>query len=523
MRKWPGKLQRCLIMAVKQLTRKEKERAFLAKREIRIRKSRRSFWEYCQTESPDFYKPVNWHLHLFCWVLQAFYERQLTKAAFQEACQEIAPAWYYEQFDWDWLEDERIYKSLIINIPPRHGKSRTLVLFCQWVLGTDSTNKIITCSYNDDQATEFSRFTRDGIAKVKGDPHEIAFQDIFPGVEIARGNASYMKWALEGHFFNYKGAGIGGSITGKGGSLVIVDDPIKDAEAALNSSTLEKIWNWYSGTFLSRKEEGGLEIINHTRWSKQDICGKVLEKSNKKKWFVIKMEAKTGEHMLCPEMLSEESYKDLEINILPEIFRANYHQEPIDAKGRLYTKFKTYVEPPRDPMTNEILFEEIISYVDTADQGSDFLSGYVAGVFQGQGYILDVIYSREAMEHTEPQTAKMLYENEVNRAKIESNNGGRGFARQVETILWNSFKSRETTVEWFHQSQNKRARILTNANWVMTNIYMPVNWQEKWPDLAAHLNSYQKEGKNAHDDGADALTGIAEMIREDTGLFIGRV
>lgn len=515
-------------MGVKQLSRKEVERAFLAKRELKIRRSKNDFWEYCQTDSPDFYKLGAWHLQLFCWILQALHERRLNKRDYQKAAMQICPAWFLETKSYkdnlEALEDSRIYKSLIINMPPRHGKSRTLVLFCQWALGKDPTEKIITCSYNDDQATEFSRFTRDGISKIKAEPHEVVFKDIFPGVEIARGNASYMKWALEGHFFNYKGAGVGGSITGKGATIAIVDDPIKDAAAALNENELQRIWNWYSGTFLSRKEEGAIEIVNHTRWSKGDICGRVLEKPNKAKWFVVHMEAfyQETDQMLCPEMLSRESYEDLKINILPEIFEANYHQRPIDAKGRLYKAFKTWTDLPRDQQ-GHLDFEEIVSYTDTADQGADYLASFIAGIYRGQAFILDTIYTKEGMEITEPLLAKALIDNQANRVWIESNNGGRGFARNVENILWNDYQTRNISVEWFHQSGNKKARILANSTFVMNNIFFPWNWRERWPELAAALESYQKEGKNIHDDAPDSLTGLAEKMQEGTGIYIDRV
>ncbi len=121
------------------------------------------------------------------------------------------------------------------------------------------------------------------------------------------------------------------------------------------------------------------------------------------------------------------------------------------------------------------------------------------------------------MEITEMETAKRLYEYEVNRADIESNNGGRGFARSVERILREVYKSNKTKVKWFHQSKNKVARILSNSTWVMDHIYFPVNWRDRWPEYYNAMVSYQREGKNKHDDAPDATTGIAENITVKTG------
>jgi predicted phage terminase large subunit-like protein len=188
-----------------------------------------------------------------------------------------------------------------------------------------------------------------------------------------------------------------------------------------------------------------------------------------------------------------------------DIWSANDQQEPIDIKGRLYTGFKTYSVRPD--------FKQVRCYIDTADTGKDYLAGFVYGVtFANEAYILDLIYTKEGMEITEPETAKMLFDNQVNVAYVESNNGGRGFARSVERILRSTYNTNRTTINWFYQGKNKIARILSNATWCMEHIYFPENWKDKWPELHAHLTKYQKEGKNEHDDAEDALTGIAEDL-----------
>ncbi len=429
-------------------------------------------------------------MKLLCETLQKLYEGKLLK------------------------EDGTAYTKLMMNMPPRHGKSRTLINFCIWLLGKYKSNRVITCSYNDDAASDFSRYTRDGIAEEKTYPHEVVYEDIFPKSKIKKGNASYQQWALEGEFFNYKGAGIGGSITGKGCNISIVDDPVKDAETALNDRALDKIWTWYSGTFLSRKEEGAIEIVNMTRWAKKDICGRILAGPEADQWYLLKLEAKDEEgKMLCPELLSEESYESLRINMVPEIFRANYHQEPIDQKGKLYSHFKTYTELPRDK-DGELLKERIICYADTADEGDDYLCAIAGIEYDGEIYVIDLLYTKKGMEITEPQTAEFLVRNKVNLAKIESNNGGRSFARNVERILWQDYQTRKIYIKWFHQSKNKKARIISNSSYVINHIYFPHNWQGRWPKYYEAMNSYQKEGRNRNDDGPDATTGLAEMVDE---------
>jgi predicted phage terminase large subunit-like protein len=66
-------------------------------------------------------------------------------------------------------------------------------------------------------------------------------------------------------------------------------------------------------------------------------------------------------------------------------------------------------------------------------------------------------------------------------------------------------------VEWFHQSGNKEARILSNSATVLHNIRMPRGWQQRWPEFYEHLVTYRRLFRaNRHDDAADALTGVVE-------------
>ena len=159
------------------------------------------------------------------------------------------------------------------------------------------------------------------------------------------------------------------------------------------------------------------------------------------------------------------------------------------------------------------------SYTDTADTGADFLCSIIYGEYAHEAYVLDIYYTKASMEITEPETARRLLAHGVNLAKIESNNGGRGFARNVQEQL-KRLGSNRCRVEWFHQSENKVARILTNSTWVQDHIYYPVNWRDRWPEYAKAMLHYQKEGKNAHDDAPDATTGVAEQFTRKGGVSV---
>lgn len=454
----------------------------LIKKYAKIELARREFFYFCNIMAPDFYK----------------HEREYLK----ELCDELQD-FYYSDDD-----------VLIINMPPRHGKSRTAGLFTQWVFGKNQKEKVMTGSYNEILSTVFSKNVRDSISEVKADDDKIVYSDIFPGVRIKKGDAAMNLWSLEGGYNSYLATSPTGTATGFGCTLMIIDDLIKNAEEAYNENVLEKHWSWFTNTMLSRLEEGGKIIIIMTRWATGDLAGRALEhfREEGKKIRHISMKALQNDGtVLCPEILSRESY-EMKVRAMGEdIASANYQQEPLDLKGRLYNSFKTYTDIPRDQHGN-LLFTRISAYVDTADQGDDYLCAIVYGEYNMEAYVLDVLYTKAPMEETEPATTKMLYDNNVNVAIVESNNGGRGFARAVERIMREKYRTNRTKIKWFHQSKNKKARILSNATWVMDHIYFPVNWRDRWPEYYKAMTTYQREGKNQYDDAPDATTGVAENV-----------
>lgn len=443
--------------------------------------ARRDFWRYCNLKAPDFYKKDRQFLIDFCHELQAFYEG-----------------------------DEEV---LIVNMPPRHGKSRTAQCFVEWILGQNQTEKIMTGSYNETLSTSFAKGVRNTIAEEKADTDRAVYSDVFPGVKIKQGDGAMNLWSLEGGYNNYLATSPTGTATGFGATILIIDDLIKSALEANNADTLEKHWEWFTNTMLSRLEEGGRIIIIMTRWHSLDLAGRALnfytDAGVKVRHISYKALQDDGT-MLCPQILSLRSYKSKIRAMGDDIASANYQQEPIDIKGRLYSSFKTYDKLPTDA-SGHPLFTAIKNYTDTADTGEDYLCSISYGVYNKEAYVLDVLYTKAPMEVTEPKTAQMLKAGNVGWADIESNNGGRGFARSVARHLAD-LGSNRCHIEAFHQSKNKEARILSNATWVMDHIYFPSNWKDRWPEYYEAMSRYQREGKNAHDDAPDATTGVAECI-----------
>lgn len=159
---------------------------------------------------------------------------------------------------------------LIVAMPPRHGKSHLVSLFTPvWFLENFPHKKIILCSYEAEFAASWGRKVRD-LIKEK--------QDLLR-VRISESSSAAHSWET-----NQKGgmftAGVGGPVTGKGADLLLVDDPIKNAEEAHSETYREKLWDWWVSTAYTRLEPGGAAIVMHTRWHEDDLAGRLIKNMN---------------------------------------------------------------------------------------------------------------------------------------------------------------------------------------------------------------------------------------------------
>ena len=439
--------------------------------------ARREFWEYCKLLHKDFYREDREFLKELCCKLQEFY----------------------------YNDDE----FMIVNEPPRHGKSFTATNFVEWVLGRNPLERIMSASYSHDLSKNFSKKVRGTISTEKiGD--NIVYSDIFSETKLKFGSSEAMKWQTDkSNQINYLATSPSGSATGFGCTLMVIDDLVKNAYEANNESILEAQYEWFVNTMLSRREGKKKVLIIMTRWSSKDLAGKILEyvKENNISYSHINFKAEQEDGtMLCPSIFDKKASERAKQLMGEDIYEANYNQTPIDMRGCLYSNLQTYSELPT------VL--EICNYTDTADEGTDYLCSINYAICSDdKAYILDIIYTQDAMEITEPLVAGMLTKDDVNYAVIESNNGGKGFARNVERICREN-NNNHTMFRRFTQTKNKVSRILTGATGVMQNVIFPEDWKSMYPKFYKDVTQFQRLGKNKADDCVDVLTGIYEQLRK---------
>lgn len=411
-------------------------------------------------------------------------------------------------------------KRLIINIAPRYGKTELVSkMFIAYGLALNPRSRFITLSYSEDLVLDNSQDINDYVRSE-------AFKYLYPNVQVTdRGSK---KW------YTSKGGGVyavstAGQVTGFGAGqmdedteewmrmspsekfsgAIIIDDPLKPVDADSDVER-EKINSRYTTTIRSRTNSKDTPIIIVAqRLHEHDFCAYVQE-IEPGEWTTISLPCITYDKagVRRPLWAFKQTLEDLEkLRVAdPVTFETQYMQNPTPKEGLMYSQFKTYDTLPIGDFT-------ILNYTDTADTGADYLCSICYAQFKEGIYILDVLFTQKPMEYTEPETARMLTKNNVSKAFIESNNGGRGFARNVESQC-RLLKNITTKIEWFTQSQNKDSRIFSHSAKATNLIYMPSDWEFRWREFADAIKGYRKTGRNAHDDAPDALTGVVEKYEE---------
>ena len=159
---------------------------------------------------------------------------------------------------------------LMLLMPPRHGKSELASKnFPAWHLGRHPHHEFIACSYNLSLAMGFSR-------KVKQIITDSAYESVFK-TRLDHNNQSTEEWGIQGERGGYVAAGIGGPITGKGAHVLVIDDPVKNAEEADSGDAREKIWEWYLSTAYTRLAPGGGVLVIQTWWHDDDLAGRLQQ------------------------------------------------------------------------------------------------------------------------------------------------------------------------------------------------------------------------------------------------------
>lgn len=306
----------------------------------------------------------------------------------------VTPSW-----NWSWphlLKTQSVLhrvttgqcKRLMIFEPPRHGKSEmTTVRYPIWRLQAAPSMRIIIGAYNQTLANKFSRKAR----RIAADR-----------IQISSDRSAVEDWeTVQGG--GVRAVGVGGGITGQGGNLIIIDDPVKSREEAESLAYRDRVWDWYRDDLYTRLEPGGAIILIMTRWHEDDLAGRLEQDAQNggEKWEVLTLPAlaeandplgrQAGE-ALCPERFSADDLDGIKTVLGIRSFTALYQQRPQPAEGAMFKRhwFET-VEAAPEGLSWVRYWDLAASTKTTADYTA---SAAVALAKDGTLYIRDVIRDR---------------------------------------------------------------------------------------------------------------------------------
>jgi len=236
--------------------------------------------------------------------------------------------------------EQGVCDRLMVFMPPRHEKSVTVSEhFPAWLLGKHPDWRVILASYSADLAYSFSRKARNQL-----------FDARYPfKVSVSQGSSAVSAWDIQGSRGGMVSAGVGGPIMGKGGNVVIIDDPFKNYEEAYSETTRQAVWDWYTSTLYTRLEQPNAIVVVMTRWHEDDLAGRLLSATGEfaDKWRIVNFPA-IGEDgtRLWPERFD---YDRIRANITARDWNSLYQQQPIPDEGVLFKRewFRTY-QPQQD-------------------------------------------------------------------------------------------------------------------------------------------------------------------------------
>jgi len=300
---------------------------------------------------------------------------------------QVTPAYHW---DWAHLALTRQYLDkvtrgeidrLMIFEPPRHGKSEMVtVRYPVWRMERHPEMRVIIGAYSQTLANRFSRKSR-RIARER--------------LQLNEERAAAEEWeTVEGGGF--RAVGVGAGVTGMGGHLIVIDDPVKNREEANSEAYRERCWSWYTDDLYTRLEPGGAVILIMTRWHEDDLAGRILASEEADDWTVMSLPALAEENdlmgremgeALCPERYDLAALGRIQ-QTLGHSFYALYQQRPQPLEGGMF-KWGWFEIVEAVPWN----LVRVVRYWDkagTAGAGA-YTAGVLMGLINGIFYLLDVV------------------------------------------------------------------------------------------------------------------------------------
>ncbi len=294
---------------------------------------------------------------------------------------------------------------LMLFLPPRTGKTELLLRWIAWTLGRNPDWPVLYTSYGADLAWDKSRETRNIVASEEYARIFGPLSTIDDQVELASDSRSVERWRIEGRRGGLQAQGVGGPLTGKGGRVIVIDDPVKNREEADSATFRRRTWNWYTSTLRTRLEPNGVIVLCMTRWHEDDLAGRLLklarEDSIADQWQVVSLPALAGTgdplgrdpgEALDPKRYPVPALLKTKASVGARDWAALYDQSPRQEEGNVFRRpWLRYVE--RAP---EVVYECVVwdTAMEERTQNDCSAAGWFGRGVDGKLYMRPLVNDR---------------------------------------------------------------------------------------------------------------------------------
>ncbi len=432
---------------------------------------------------------------------------------------------------------------LMLFAPPRHGKSEIVSRrFPAFALGKFPDLAFIATSYSNDLASMMNRDVQKII-----DSEE--YHDLFPkttlsgkSVRTVTQQGSYLRnseiFEVCDHKGIYKSAGVGTGVTGRGGHILMIDDPVKDAQEAYSPTTRQSVWDWYETTLKTRCEPGGGILLIMTRWHEDDLAGRLLRAMAKggETWDVVKFPAVAEEdedYRNSGEPLHAERYPIEALNRIrygsgerdeagtgSRVWASLYQQRPSAAEGTIFRRehWQYFKAPPREllmagddmqRLRTFLQLNDVIQYWDTAaggKQSNDYSACVTLGISKSRYYVLDLFL--EKIEYPEMERAVQTMFDKWHPSKVAIEGGGSSSGKTVIQSLVR--KTKIPLFEIVHSTDKVlRANVISPIQEAgLVSLPEGAKWVHDFVESCATFPN------TANDDDVDAFMGALETATQ---------
>lgn len=454
------------------------------------------------------------------YLLAVEYDREKNKKFYIPRRKQLRPLVFAMQD----LADGRI-ELLAISLPPGVGKSTLALFYLTWLAGKHPEKPILTGSH----ANSFLSGAYSECLRIMDPQGEYLWNDCFPELKVISTNAKDMlidvgKDKRDGkRFTTLEFSSIGSGNAGKvrAEQLLYCDDLIPDLETALSRDRLQKLWEQYTTDLRQRKIGDACELHIATRWSVQDVIGRLQQaygESDKARFIVMPALNENDESNFDYPIeagFTTKFYHEQREIMDDASWRALYMNQPIEREGLLYSEseLRRYFElPDGEP-------DAIISVCDTKDRGTDYCVMPIAYQYGNDYYIADVVCDNSTPEIVEPRLVSKCMEHKIHMSRFESNSAGGKVAEKVQSEI----KSRggRTKITTKYTTQNKETKIIMAEPFVKQHFLFKDNSvikdDKEYRKFLNFLCSYTMAGRNKNDDVPDAIAMLADYVQSFSG------